>query len=215
MSEGIERIGIKKRRVIVELKDLQKVVKKLKVQKGLSQDSISKHIEFRIADVLNHRYSIPYESFKKLEILSEGTNVTLRVRKTKYRKGYNKHSMEQLTLVVGMKKTGVAGKFLSKKYMGLSVSSKWQCGKCGRIWNTSPSAIMYRGGWCIRCSGREAWTYRQMVEFAKKRGLEKTGVKGKFLTKEADFESRSHPDMSKYHWECGKCGHVWEATANN
>lgn len=123
--------------------------------------------------------------------------------------------MEQLARIIGRKKTGMAGKFLSVKYSGMSVSSKWQCGKCGRIWNTSPSAILYRGDWCIRCSGRETWTYMQMVELAKKRGLDKTGVEGQFLTSKAEYEAQTHPDMGRYQWKCGKCDHVWEATANN
>lgn len=54
-----------------------------------------------------------------------------------------------------------------------------------------------------------------MIQLAEKRGLEKTGVEGKLLTSKKDYESRSHPDMSKYQWKCGKCGHIWEATANN
>ncbi len=215
MCEELESIGTKKKRVLVEPEDLQQVVKLLKVHKGLSQDKITENIGFRIADALNHGYSIPYESFKKLQFISEGTNVTLRVKTTKYRKYYNKHSMEQLARIVGMKKTGVAGKFLSNQYVGMNRSSKWQCGKCGRIWKTSPSAILYRVDWCIRCSGRETWNYKQMVNLAKKRGLDKTGVEGKLLTSKADYETRLHPDMSKYQWKCGKCGHVWEAPANN
>jgi hypothetical protein len=54
-----------------------------------------------------------------------------------------------------------------------------------------------------------------MRELAEKRGLEKTDVEGRLLTSKKDYESRSHPDMSIYRWKCGKCGHIWEATANN
>lgn len=54
-----------------------------------------------------------------------------------------------------------------------------------------------------------------MIELGKRRGIERTGEEGKFLTSKKDYESRTHPDMSKYKWECGKCGHVWEGIARN
>jgi rubrerythrin len=215
MNESTSEIGIREKRVVVELKGLRQVVKLLKTQRGMSLEDITKVIEFRIADALNSGYSIPYESFKKLQAISEEYKVNLQVKKSKYRTHYNRSSMEKLARIVGMKKTGVAGKFLSEEYAGMNASSRWQCGKCGRIWTTNPSAIMYRGDWCVRCSGRETWSYKKMIDLAKKRGLEKTGFLGQFLTSKKDYEAQYHPDMAKYQWKCGKCDHVWEATANN
>ena len=215
MSEDIKDIGIMKKRVVVELEEVLEAVKLLKVQKRMTQKDITDYIGFRINNILKGCFSIPYESFEKLQQLSHRIRRSLQIKKIKWKKSYNKNSMKKLARIVGMKKTGVAGKFLSEEYAGMNTSSQWQCGKCGRIWKTSPNAIMYREDWCVRCSGRETWMYEQMVELAKKRGLEKTEAEGQFLTSKKDYESQSHPDMSKYQWKCGKCGHVWEASANN
>ncbi|HEA70844.1 hypothetical protein LCGC14_1456110 [marine sediment metagenome] len=215
LNEDIKNIGITNKRVLLESEEVRKVITLLKTKKGMSQKDISDSIGFLIGDVLNHGYSLPYESFKKLQQLAGEIHLLLHIIKIKWRKSYNTHSMEQLAQIVGIKKTGVAGKFLSKKYNGMNSLSEWQCGKCGRIWKTQPNVILYQKRWCIHCSGRETWTYVQMVELGQKRGLEKTGIQGQFLTTKADYEAQPHPDMSKYQWKCGKCGHVWEATANN
>lgn len=215
LSEDVKNIGITEKRVLLEIENFRQIVKLLKVQKGLSQREISEYIGFFIGDVLNHGYSLPYKSFKKLQSLAKGIQKSLQVKDIKWKKSFNKESIEQLACIIGMKKTGVAGKFLSEEYKGMNFSSKFQCGKCGRVWKTSPNAVLYREQWCVRCNGRETWTYKQMVELGKRRGLEKTGVEGKFLTSKKEYEGASHPDMSKYQWECGKCGHIWEASANN
>ncbi|KKL14363.1 hypothetical protein LCGC14_2516400, partial [marine sediment metagenome] len=215
LSEDVKNIGVMKKRVLLEPKEVRHVVKLLKAQKGMSQKDISKSIGFLIGSILNQGCSLPYESFKKLQVLATGIHESLQVKEIKYRKSYNKQSIEQLARIIGMKKTGVAGKFLSEEYTGMNVSSKWQCGKCEKVWKTSPNAVLYKEHWCIRCQGRETWTYKQMIELGKRRGLKKTGVEGKFLTSKKEYEEAIHPDMSKYHWECGKCGHIWEASANN
>jgi rubrerythrin len=123
--------------------------------------------------------------------------------------------MQNLACKIGLKKTGVGGKFLSEYYKGINQNHKWQCGKCGRIWDTSPNSVLYQESWCKRCSGRETWSYEQMVDLARKRGKEKTGIAGKFLISREEYEKQSYPDRSKYQWECGKCGYIWKATANN
>ncbi|MFX1375410.1 MAG: hypothetical protein ACFFA0_06335 [Promethearchaeota archaeon] len=215
LSKDLEDIGIKQKRVLLEPENVREIVKLLKTQKGLSQRVISEYIGYYIGDVLNSGYSLPYENFTKLQTLALRVQKTLHFKEIKCRRTYNKQSMEKLARIIGIKKTGVGGKFLSEKYKGINISHRWQCGKCGKVWKNSPNAIIYREQWCIRCQGRETWTYEQMIELAKKRGLEKNGVEGMFLTSKDDYESRSHPDMSKYYWECGKCGFTWEATANN
>jgi hypothetical protein len=47
------------------------------------------------------------------------------------------------------------GKCLAKKWVGALASYPFQCGKCGRKWQTKPSVILIRGGWCISCSHRK------------------------------------------------------------
>ena len=213
--DGVKDIGFTEKRVLLEPESVRQIVNLLKSQKGLTQKDISDYIGFLIGSVLNRGSSLPYKSFTKFQTLAKGVRASIQVKEIKCRTTYNKQSMEKLALIVGAKKTGVGGKFLSQEYKGLNISSKWQCGKCGKVWNTSPNAVLYREQWCIRCQGRETWTYKQMITLAEKRGLEKTGVEGKFLTSKKDYESRSHPDMSIYLWECGKCGHIWETSANN
>ncbi|MFX1567988.1 MAG: hypothetical protein ACFFCV_06445 [Promethearchaeota archaeon] len=215
VSESLDDIRVITKRYLLKPEKVRRIVLLLKTEKGLSQETISKEIEFFIGNVLNKGSSIPEKSFQKFKKLAEEVNASLQVKEIKCRNTYDKHSMEKLAEIVGMEKTGVAGKFISEEFKGLNVSSKWQCGKCGKIWNTSPNAVLYRKQWCLRCQGRETWTYKQMLELAKTRGLEKTGVEGKLLTSKKDYETSKHPDMSKYHWKCGKCGNIWEATARN
>jgi hypothetical protein len=151
LSEDVKDIGIQEKRVLLEPGNVQKIVKLLKAQKGLTQKAISEYIGFLIGNVLNSGSSLPNKSFKKLQKLAKGINASLQVKEIKCIKRYTKQSMEKLAEIIGMKKTGVAGKFLSEEYKGMNFSSKWQCGKCGKVWNTSPNAVLYQEQWCIRC----------------------------------------------------------------
>ena len=215
MNNKRDKYGCVKKRAFLYGDSVRELVETLKIKKGMTQKSISEAINSHIGSVLTRGSSIPYESYKKLVLLAQTVDLKVKVKEIKLVNQYGVDSMKILAQEVGLKKTGVGGKFLSEEYKGMNVSSKWQCGKCGKVWNTSPNAVLYREQWCIRCQGRETWTHKQMIELAEKRGLEKMGVEGKFLTSKKDYESRSHPDMSKYQWECGKCGHIWESTANN
>ena len=47
------------------------------------------------------------------------------------------------------------GECLSTKWMGALASYRFRCGKCLREWQTKPSVILIRGGWCISCSLRK------------------------------------------------------------
>ena len=214
-SESIKSIGIKEKRVLLEVENVRETIKLLKIKEGMSQKDINEYIGYFIGNFLNKGCSLPYESFSRLQTLAKRVQKALHVKQIKCRRTYNKQSMEKLAQIIGIKKTGIAGKFLSEEYKGINISHKWQCGKCGYVWSNSPNALLYQNQWCIRCLGLETWTYEQMVDLAKKRGLEKSGVEGKFLTSRKEYESSIHPDMSKYHWKCGKCGHIWKALANN
>ena len=55
---------------------------------------------------------------------------------------------------IARKKGGVC---LSPRWMGALASYRFRCGKCGREWNTKPSVILSRGGWCKSCSQRKRW----------------------------------------------------------
>ena len=199
----------------LDQKEVRLLVNVLKLKKGMTQNVISEMIGSSIRSVLNRGSAMCLESYEKLCELAGTVDVKLHIKRKKYIRTHNLKSMRNLAKEIGLKKTGVAGKFLSDNYNGMNVPHKWQCGKCGCIWKTSPNSIMYQETWCKHCSGRESWTYEQMVELAKMRGLEKTGVEGKFLMSKEDYEQQPYPDRSKYEWECGKCGNNWKATANN
>jgi len=47
------------------------------------------------------------------------------------------------------------GKCLATKWVGALASYPFRCGKCGREWQTKPSVILIRGGWCKSCVSRE------------------------------------------------------------
>jgi hypothetical protein len=49
----------------------------------------------------------------------------------------------------------MGGKCLSKEWMGDNRPYKFRCGDCGREWETPPSVILNRGGWCRSCSLRK------------------------------------------------------------
>lgn len=204
-----------KKRIFLDGESVREIVDALKSKKGLTQKSVSEAINSHIESVLKRGSSIPYDSCKKLELLSRTVDLRVKVIKIKYEKYYGIDSMKKLARKIGLTKTGKAGKFLSKAYKGMNKPHEWQCGKCGRIWKATPNGIMYQNNWCRKCSNRETWSYEQMCELAKIRGLDKTGVEGKLLTNKKTYENTPYPDGAKYTWECGKCGFVWEATANN
>ena len=201
--------------VYLDAKEVRLLVNTLKINEGMTQKEISEKIGSSIESVMNRGSALRIKSYQKLCELAKRVDITLTIKKRKSIHTYCVRSMQELAKEIGLKKTGIAGRFLSEEYKGMNISHRWQCRKCGRIWKTSPSSIKYQGNWCKKCSGRETWAYEQMVELARKRGLEKTGVSGKFLMKKGEYEQQPYPDRSKYQWECGKCGYVWEATANN
>ncbi len=201
--------------IYLNTKQVRVLINRLKCKKEMTQKAISEKIGSSIGSVLARGSALKYESYQKLSELARKVNLTVDITQRKYVYNHSIASLQKLAKEIGLKKTGVAGKFLSKKYRGMNTSHKWQCGRCGKIWNTSPNSIMYQESWCTRCSGRETWTYEQMVELARVGGIEKTGVAGKFLMSKREYEQQTYPDRSKYQWECGKCGHRWESSANN
>ncbi len=117
--------------------------------------------------------------------------------------------MQELAKKRGLEKTGVSGKCLSKKYFNNHTRLKWQCGKCGHIWEARPNDIKNKGSWCSKCAGKKKLTIEEMQKLAKKRGLEKTGNPGKCLSK------KYINNKTNLKWQCGKCGHIWEATPDS
>jgi hypothetical protein len=47
------------------------------------------------------------------------------------------------------------GVCLSPRWLGASARYRFRCGKCGREWETPPSVILRRKGWCRSCSQRK------------------------------------------------------------
>jgi len=86
--------------------------------------------------------------------------------------------MQKLASIVGNLKTGNPGKCLSETYQAMNKTLNWKCGTCGKEWEAHPNGIVYKQNWCTKCSGRETWNYKKMINLAKERGLEKTGVEG-------------------------------------
>lgn len=201
--------------VYLDTTQVKILVNKLKLKKKMTQKIISEKIESNIGSVLTRGSALRFECYRKLEELAKTINIHLSIKKRKFKQNHSKASMQNLALKIGVRKTGIAGEFLSENYKGMNENHIWQCGKCGTIWKTSPNSILYQESWCKRCSGRETWSYEQMIGLARKRGEEKTGVAGKFLMSREEYDQQSYPDRSKYPWECGKCGYIWEATANN
>jgi len=50
------------------------------------------------------------------------------------------------------------GLCLSPRWLGALASYRFRCGKCGREWETKPSVILKRGGWCRSCSQRNRYS---------------------------------------------------------
>ena len=201
--------------VYLDIHEVQLLVSNLKINKGMTQKEISEYIGSNIGSIMNRGSGMQMDSYRKLCELAQIINMSLKIKKKKSVHNHCFNSMRELAREIGLRKTRVEGKFLSKEYKGMNKSCRWQCGRCGTIWNTSPNSVKYQGSWCKKCSGRETWTYEQMVELARIRGIEKTGVSGTFLMSKREYERQSYPDRSKYQWQCGDCGHIWKATANN
>ncbi len=109
---------------------------------------------------------------------------------------------------VGLKKTGKPGKFLSKKYINVNTKYEWQCGKCNYIWESRADHVR-RGAWCPNCAKNLQLSIDDMYKAAHDMGIKNTGKPGKFLSKEYINTD------TKYEWQCGKCGYIWETTADH
>jgi hypothetical protein len=112
--------------------------------------------------------------------------------------------MQQLASKNGIDRTGISGKCLSTQYINDKTKLRWQCGKCGYIWETTPHSIK-KGRWCAKCAGNIKYTLKDMQKFAINRGIEETGKPGKCLSKEYSNNKRN------LIWQCGKCGKTWKA----
>jgi len=214
-SESIlEKIANVQSRALIDKEHLGSVLKALKNEKQLSQRKISDKIGFDIHSTTTRGTSIPVESFEKLKNLANSINRNLRYERLIQKNVYDISSMQKLASIVGNLKTGKPGKCLSETYQSMNKTLEWECGKCGKTWEAHPNGIVYQQNWCTKCSGRETWSYDQMIALGKVRGLEKTGVEGKFLTTIESYENQKLPDRSKYNWKCGKCETEFEASAN-
>ncbi len=120
----------------------------------------------------------------------------------------NLNDMKALALNNGLKKTGEPGKCLSERYVNDKTKLKWQCGKCGYKWETSPNSIK-RGRWCAKCVGNIKYTIEDMEKFAIKRGIVETSKPGKCLSK--DYIN----NKANLIWKCGKCKNTWKASPKN
>jgi hypothetical protein len=109
------------------------------------------------------------------------------------------------------------GECLSATYTHATSKLRWRCGKCGNKWEATPMSVR-RGSWCPPCAYRAGWekrrtsgrpmqrkprlTIQDMQRVATARG-------GKCLS--ALYVNPFH----KLRWECGVCGHAWEAAPSD
>jgi len=115
--------------------------------------------------------------------------------------------MQQLAYIVGLEKTGVPGKCLSKKYISSSTKLEWYCGKCQNHFFMTPNDIKSKRTWCPKCTGREQ-TIEGMKRLAYEVGIERTGFPGFCL-------SRKYKGAKiKLKWRCGACDHEFSMTPN-
>lgn len=61
----------------------------------------------------------------------------------------NRHLLTKLKMIARAK----GGKCLSRKWEGVLKSYQFECGKCGRVWQTRPGKI-FTGRWCLSCALR-------------------------------------------------------------
>ena len=86
------------------------------------------------------------------------------------------------------------GKLLSKEYLGLHIKLQWQCSK-GHQWLATPSNVKNNNSWCLKCSGSERKTIKQMQDLARSKG-------GRCL-------SEKYTNVkTKLKWQCEK-GHIF------
>lgn len=93
------------------------------------------------------------------------------------------------------------GLCLSKEYVRNSDKLRWKCGKCANVWEATLNSVLYKGSWCVYCSGKKLDIYKCSL-FAKRLG-------GYCLSEEC---KGSH---DKLKWKCGSCFNTWSATPNN
>jgi len=98
------------------------------------------------------------------------------------------------------------GKCLSQIYVNQNGKLKWECGKCGNIWDTTYASISI-GGWCPECGKERSraskikYTIQDMERIATNHG-------GKCLS------DRYISSNYKLTWEC-KHGHKWDTTPSS
>jgi hypothetical protein len=81
-----------------------------------------------------------------------------------------------------------------KNYVNGNTPMKWQC-KFGHIFTTKPAYIKNSDSWCPTCAGKNIYSIKTMVEFAKLH-------EGKCLS------SKYVSTHTKLKWQC-KNGHTW------
>ncbi|MBA7520203.1 hypothetical protein ES705_12296 [subsurface metagenome] len=69
MIEKEDSYDCLKKRIFLDGESVREIVDALKSKKGLTQKSVSKAINSQIGSVLKRGSSIPYDSYKKLELL--------------------------------------------------------------------------------------------------------------------------------------------------
>jgi len=72
---------------------------------------------------------------------------------------YSKQDAVELARVIGIKKTGHPGIFLSDDWVSTETVYKWRCGDCGKVFKKTGRAILYQELWCSKCSRYNEETY--------------------------------------------------------
>ncbi|MFX1276016.1 MAG: hypothetical protein ACFFBP_15275 [Promethearchaeota archaeon] len=134
--------------------------------------------------------------------------------------------IQDLAIKVGLKKSGIPGKLLttqeeferlSKDHPISLTKLLWWCGKEDHDpWFARPTNIQQEF-WCKYCAGK--LLYKDLVELAKKVGIDKVGIFGMLNSTQKEFNNRSSnqkPSIIKFLWWCGKKDHKpWPSTAKN
>ena len=111
-----------------------------------------------------------------------------------YCSGMAKHTIQDARDAAGLR----GGKCLSKKYVNASTKLKWECGRCGYIWDATWASVVNSNRWCPACAKVVPPTMEQIRSMAESRG-------GKCLS-DTYVHSASHLE-----WEC-ELGHRWESS---
>ncbi|MBA7512297.1 hypothetical protein ES705_06724 [subsurface metagenome] len=142
--------------------------------------------------------------------------------------------LQELVINRGLEETGLPGELVStkKEYTEMienkspsKVKLKWWCGKDFHDpWEAEAKNIkgnrLRKGTWCPKCyRDKRILSFEYLLELAKRRGLEETGIPGILLSTQNEYRKlikNDTPSKIKLKWWCGNNKHqLWEASTNS